>query len=253
MDEIICPQCGSGQIKLNGDTYYGKQNHKCNICGRQFVINPKNKVITDEEKYKIKKLLLERISLRGICRVMNVSLPWLLDFTVNLYGQTLDNIGIKTEQINEMDGVIFRTLETEADEMWSFVKSKEDKQRIWIAIDIKTKQVIAFHVGDRSENSAKELWKKIPEIYKKNSVFYTDDWNAYKGVIPKNQHVVADKGSGYTNIIERFNCTLRQRVSRLVRSALSFSKTIENHIGAINYFIYHYNITLYVWHYPQIQ
>ena len=117
----------------------------------------------------------------------------------------------------------------------------------------KTKQVIAFHVGDRSENSAKELWKKIPEIYKKNSVFYTDDWNAYKGVIPKNQHVVADKGSGYTNIIERFNCTLRQRVSRLVRSALSFSKTIENHIGAINYFIYHYNITLYVWHYPQIQ
>jgi len=97
----------------------------------------------------------------------------------------------------------------------------------------KTKQVIAFHVGDRSENSAKELWKKIPGIYKKNSVFYTDDWDAYKSVIPKNQHVVADKGSGYTNIIERFNCTLRQRVSRLVLSALSFSKTIENHIGTI--------------------
>ncbi|PIV27720.1 MAG: hypothetical protein COS36_04770 [Candidatus Altarchaeum sp. CG03_land_8_20_14_0_80_32_618] len=44
---------------------------------------------------------------------------------------------------------------------------------------------------------------------------------------------MADKGSGYTNIIERFNCTLRQRVSRLVLSALSFSKTIENHIGTI--------------------
>jgi transposase-like protein len=41
--------------------------------------------------------------------------------------------------------------------------------------------------------------------------------------------------------IERFNCTLRQRVSRLVRCSLSFSKTMRNHIGAIKYFICHYN------------
>ncbi|HLP87031.1 MAG TPA: IS1 family transposase, partial [Nostocaceae cyanobacterium] len=33
----------------------------------------------------------------------------------------------------------------------------------------------------------------------------------------------------------------RQRISRLVRSALSFSKKLENHIGAIWYFIHHYN------------
>ena len=42
-------------------------------------------------------------------------------------------------------------------------------------------------------------------------------------------------------MIERFNYTLRQRVSRLVRGALSFSKMIKNHIGAIKYFICHYN------------
>jgi len=40
------------------------------------------------------------------------------------------------------------------------------------------------------------------------------------------------------------NCTLRQRVSRLVRKTLSFSKKLENHIGAIFYFIHHYNATL---------
>ena len=33
--------------------------------------------------------------------------------------------------------------------------------------------------------------------------------------------------------VERFNCTLRQRVSRLVRKTLSFSKKLENHIGDI--------------------
>jgi IS1 family transposase len=43
--------------------------------------------------------------------------------------------------------------------------------------------------------------------------------------------------------LERFNNTLRQRVSRLVRSTLAFSKKVENHIGAIRYFICHYNLT----------
>jgi hypothetical protein len=45
------------------------------------------------------------------------------------------------------------------------------------------------------------------------------------------------------NHIERFNNTLRQRVSRLVRDALSFSKKLANHIGAIQLFICHYNLT----------
>ena len=35
------------------------------------------------------------------------------------------------------------------------------------------------------------------------------------------------------NPIERFNTTLCQRISRLVRDALSFSKKLANHIGAI--------------------
>ncbi|HZC03558.1 MAG TPA: IS1 family transposase, partial [Gammaproteobacteria bacterium] len=43
--------------------------------------------------------------------------------------------------------------------------------------------------------------------------------------------------------IERFNNTLRQRVSRLAREALSFSKELANHIGAIKLFICHYNLT----------
>ncbi|MGL5834122.1 MAG: IS1 family transposase, partial [Waterburya sp.] len=43
-----------------------------------------------------------------------------------------------------------------------------------------------------------------------------------------------------------FNNTLRQRVSRLVRKTLSFSKSLENHIGAIWYFIHYYNQSLLV-------
>jgi IS1 family transposase len=46
-----------------------------------------------------------------------------------------------------------------------------------------------------------------------------------------------------TTHIERFNNTLRQRVSRLVREVLSFSKKLANHVGAIKLFICHYNLT----------
>jgi insertion element IS1 protein InsB len=68
-----------------------------------------------------------------------------------------------------------------------------------------------------------------------------DGLAAYKTVLPSERHQVCAKSSGHTNMIERFNCTLRQRVSRLARGALSFSKVIKNHIGAIKYFICHYN------------
>jgi hypothetical protein len=43
--------------------------------------------------------------------------------------------------------------------------------------------------------------------------------------------------------VERFNNILCQRVSRLVRDTLSFSKKLAHHIGAIKYFICHYNLT----------
>jgi hypothetical protein len=40
---------------------------------------------------------------------------------------------------------------------------------------------------------------------------------------------------------------MRQRISRLVRKTLSFSKKLENHIGAIWYFIHHYNASLFMY------
>jgi len=110
-------------------------------------------------------------------------------------------------------------------------------------MDAKTRQVIAFHVGDGSRKSAKRLWAKIPEAYRQHATFYTDQYVVYEGVIPVAQPRAISKLARKTNHIERFNNTLRQRVSRLVREALSFSKKLANHIGAIKLFICHYNLT----------
>jgi insertion element IS1 protein InsB len=57
--------------------------------------------------------------------------------------------------------VMLRRLEVEADEMASFVQKKANKQWIWIAMDATTRQVMAFHVGDRSRKSAKRLWRRF--------------------------------------------------------------------------------------------
>jgi transposase-like protein len=82
---IYCPECGSEENKKNDHIHNGKQNHYCKKCGRQFVENPKQKLISTEKKEQIRKLLLKRISLLGICRVMGVSLRWLLCFIVRAF------------------------------------------------------------------------------------------------------------------------------------------------------------------------
>jgi insertion element IS1 protein InsB len=74
-------------------------------------------------------------------------------------------------------------------------------------------------------------------------MFSTDHYAVYSGGIPAAQHQAITKHARKTNHIERFNNTLRQRVSRLVRDTLTFSTKLANHIGAITYFICHYNLS----------
>ena len=68
-----------------------------------------------------------------------------------------------------------------------------------------------------------------------------DYWEAYQTVIPSKRHEAVGKDSGKTSYIERLNNTVRQRIARLVRKSLSFSKKVGNHIGVIWYFIGEYN------------
>ena len=108
------------------------------------------KTVTEETKELIKKALLERNSLRGICRIFDVSLTWLLAFVAELYAVLPADLGIDLQSAGGSDAVSLFTLAVEADEMWSFVAKKSNKQWIGIALDAKTRQIIAFHVGDRS-------------------------------------------------------------------------------------------------------
>ena len=132
----------------------------------------------------------------------------------------------------------------ECDELWSFVDNKKNKQWVWLALDADTREIVGVHMGARDETAARQLWHSLPPVYRQCAFAYTDCWAAYGAVLPSKRHRAVGKETGKTSYIERFNNTLRQRVSRLVRKTLSFSKSLENHIGAIWYFIHHYNASL---------
>jgi insertion element IS1 protein InsB len=133
------------------------------------------------------------------------------------------------QPVTSPQAVIIQRLDVEADEICSLKKA--NKQWLWLAMDTTTRQVIAFHVGDRSRKSAEQLWANIPAVYREQATFYTDQYEAYTGVIPAAQRKAITKKARKTNHIERFNNTLRQRVSRLVRDTLAFPKSSKTTSG----------------------
>ena len=98
----VCPRCKSAEYKKNGHIHNGKQNHHCHDCGRQFVQCFAQYLISDEKRALIERLLVERISLRGICRAVGVTLKWLLGFLVQCFAVLPDHLHGRC-QLNRAD------------------------------------------------------------------------------------------------------------------------------------------------------
>lgn len=214
----------------------GKQNYLCRSCQCQFVENPKHYHITLQKIELIDRLLLEKIPLAGIARAVQISERWLQYYVNDKYSHVSRQVIVAPKKKSKI--II------ECDEMWSFVGNKNNKQWIWLAFDRATREIVGVYVGSRDHTGAKGLWDSLPPIYRQCSVSYTDFWAAYGKVFPSKRHHAVGKETGQTSHIERLNNTLRQKISRLVRKTLSFSKKIENHIGAIWLFVHHYNASL---------
>jgi transposase-like protein len=122
----VCPRCQSSQYKTNGRIHNGKQNHRYQDCGRQFVVCLEQSLISDDSRALIERLLVERISLRGSCRAVGVTLKWLLGLLVQCVEALPDHLHV--EPLTCHQNVMFERLAVEADEMSSFVRKKANKQ-----------------------------------------------------------------------------------------------------------------------------
>lgn len=122
---------------------------------------------------------------------------------------------------------------------------KANKCWVWIALCRRTRQVISWPIGARDEERCRTLWELIPAAYRQATV-YSDFYATYRKVLgPLGvRHFAVGKDSGLTNHVERWNCTLRQRVGRFVRKSLSFSKSEEMHELMLKLFIHNYNLSI---------
>jgi insertion element IS1 protein InsB len=85
------------------------------------------------------------------------------------------------------------------------------------------------------------LWSRIPKSYRRG-ILYSDLWESYQKVLPDDRHRAVGKSEGQTSHVERWNCTLRQRLGRFVRKTLSFSKSEAMHEVCLLLFLQDYNL-----------
>ena len=187
-------------------------------------------------------MLAERISLEAICRIMEIDAHRLYAYMDQLHDQLPHDLACSVSDDADIELV---KVNSELDELWSFVGRKTNKQWLWLAPDRASRQVVALFVGERGAQGALGLWQALPARYRRRAPFHTDDWKACKQIIPSDQHQF-NKQKKDTNHVERFFCTLRQRCSRLVRLSLSFSKKLERHVNSIKFVVTHYNLSLQV-------
>jgi insertion element IS1 protein InsB len=228
-----CPQCGSTNLVKNGHTTYGAQRCLCHDCGKTKVVNPVRKVRSLQEVQQVYRAFRERCSLRGIARIFNLSLETLLVLVARLVEQ-LPPLRQSVVEGHREDVI-------ELDELGSFVGKKTEKRWLWIALCRRTRQVIAFFLGDRSEQSCRRLFRRIPYSYRRCCTL-SDFWKTYQKVFATGKHQFVGKETGETAHVERWNCTLRQRISRYVRKSLAFSKKDKFHLLTTKLFIWFYNI-----------
>ena len=229
-----CRSCGSPHIIRNGHNKCGNPQYHCKSCGAYRVLRPKQGY-TAQQKHTILCAYLERMSLRGVQRVFGVwrgtLLRWLRAWVKHLprLSQTL---------LPSQAGDVL-----ELDETWSFVQQHFFQRWLWAALCRRTRQIVAFAIGDRTQDTASHLRDRLPLGYRDGRL-EVDGWEAYPLVFPADQLVVSVGIRGPTNHIERWFNTLRQRLGRYTRKSLAFSKEDDYHVLATHAFIILYNLAI---------
>lgn len=229
-----CHSCGSINIIKNGTNKCGNQQYHCKDCQAYRVLKPAGRAPA-QQKAQVVQAYQERVSLRGLQRIFSVhrqtAWHWIQAYIAQL--PDLRDTLLPAHQ----DDVL------ELDEVWSFVGQRAQKRWLWTAMCRRTRQIVAFVIGDHSEGTCRRLWQAIPKAYRRCRS-YSDFWKAYRAVFPADTHESVGKESGQTAHMERWYNTLRQRLSRYTRKTLSFSKKDAHHSLVTRWFITEHNMKM---------
>lgn len=229
-----CGNCSSTNIVKNGHNRLGQQQYWCKACDARRVLEPRRTPKEENpDKPKALKACLERCSLRGVARIFEISRNTLRDW-IREHLKTLPALG-DTLLPAQPDDLL------EWDEVWSFVGCKADQEWLWTVLCRRTRQIVAYALGDHSAATCQGLWEQLPPDYRA-CYSYSDFWRAYQAVLPSDQNQAVGKETGETAHQERWGNTLRQWLDRYTRKTLSFSKSRSWHKHFTHWFIIEHNL-----------
>jgi IS1 family transposase len=124
---------------------------------------------SEEEKEKILRAYRERGSKRAISRIFGIS-RCCVEPMARKKGRESDSVadGLRPAEENDV---------LELDECWTCAWKRSNKRWLWVALCPRTRQVVAFVIGDRSSRTCARLWSRIPEEYRQGRSF-SDFWKS---------------------------------------------------------------------------
>jgi insertion element IS1 protein InsB len=140
---------------------------------------------------------------------------------------------IEHNHLKKLDVEFYYT--AEMDECWSFVGNKSNQRWTWYAIDKILGIILAWYNGKRTDDVFLKLFDFLSLL--PISLYFTDDWGAYKRYLPNDKHPI---GKDMTWEIERKNLNFRTHIKRLNRKTICYSKNEQIHDNVIGMYIERY-------------
>ncbi len=203
-----------------------------------------------KKRIQVLNLLLEGMGVRASARVAEV-MP-------NTVMSLLRQAGRASAAYHDKHVRGVEAKRVECDENWSFIYAKQANVGrakkpppgagdtwTWVAIDTDTKLIISYLVGGRGQAPAKTFMGDLASRLAPGRVEITTD--AHHAYPPAIEDAFSDPAqvdywiSSSNSIVERQNLTMRMHMRRYARKTNAHSKTLENHIHAVNLYCLYYN------------
>lgn len=205
---LNCKYCNKNCIKKGFQA--GRQKYLCKTCNRYQQAHYVYTLCTKEHEKLIVQLNNEGMSISSIGRITGISKANIVNKIKDIAAKIVKPQIIETNQ------------EYEADELYTFIKNKNNSCYFIYAINKATKRLIDFRVGARTKENIAKVIESVNLLNPKR--IFTDRLTTYPSLIAEKIHTA---GAYKINHIERFNLTLRTHLKRLSRKTICYSKSIE--------------------------
>ena len=221
VDEIKCRKCESANSVKNGKSRNGEQRYICKNCKYSFQVKFRYQSYLVKD-FQIIVLTKEGCGINSTSRILGISPATVL--------RRIHQISKRIQRPYP----IFKGKIYEVDEMFTYVKHKDNRICIAYSFECGSGNIIDFVVGRRNKTNLRKVTDTL--VLSEASKITTDKLNIYKEIIPQEMHSTKYKG---INHIERNNLTLRTHLKRLNRKTICYSKSLAMLLAVVKIYFWY--------------